>query len=67
LQEENAKLKQREDGDRFKPTDTADDIATVLVGMFSARKAEAIARAVLTMLKARKAARNKPADVGSMS
>jgi hypothetical protein len=54
LQEENAQLKQREEGDRFKPTDTADNIATVLVGMFSANKAETIARHILTKLKARK-------------
>ena len=49
--QENYQLKQREDGDRFKPTDTADDIAGVLVGMFSAGKAESIARAVLAKLK----------------
>ena len=39
---------------RFKPTDTADDIADVLVGMFSPSKAESIARSVLAKLKARK-------------
>ena len=37
-------LKQREDGDRFKPTDTAEAIATMLVGMFSVTKAEDIFR-----------------------
>jgi hypothetical protein len=50
--EENHKLKQREDGDRFKPTDTAEDIATVLVGMFSSTKAADIARRILSKLKA---------------
>jgi hypothetical protein len=51
LQEENHKLKQRDDGDRFKPTDTAKDIATVIVGTFKPSKAEDIARLVLKMLK----------------
>jgi hypothetical protein len=51
LIEENHKLKQRDDGDRFKPTDTADDIATVLVGMFSSTKAQDIARRMLAKLK----------------
>lgn len=45
--------KQREEGDLFKPTDTAKDIAAVLVGMFSARKAEQIARDMLKMIKGR--------------
>jgi len=44
---------QREDGDLFKATDTAKDIATVLVGMFSPRKAEQIARDILKMIKER--------------
>jgi hypothetical protein len=48
--EENAKLKRREDGDRFKPTDSADDIATVLVGMFSASKAREIAKRITEKL-----------------
>jgi len=52
--QENYELKQREDGDRFKLTDTADDIANVLVDMVSPSKAESIARAVLANLKARK-------------
>jgi hypothetical protein len=47
-------LEAREDGDRFKPTDTADDIATVLVGMFTASKASDIARRMLGKLKSRK-------------
>jgi hypothetical protein len=51
LQEENHKLKQREDGDRWKPSDTAADIATVIVGMFSTSKAEQIAKLVLAKLK----------------
>lgn len=49
---------QREDGDRFKATDTADDIATVLVSMFKSGKAESIARALLAKLKTRP--RSKP-------
>jgi hypothetical protein len=53
LQEENEQLKQREDGDRFKPTDTADDIAETLVGMFSASKATDIANRMLAKLKER--------------
>jgi hypothetical protein len=51
LQEENTELKNHEDGDRFKPTDTAKDIATVLVGMFSQRKATEIARHMLELTK----------------
>jgi hypothetical protein len=53
LQEENHKLKQREDGDRFKPTDSARDIAVTMVGMFSPTKAETIFRQGLELLKAR--------------
>ena len=53
MQEENAKLKQREDGDRFKPTDPAKDIAAVLVGTFTPSKAEEIAKQMLVLLKAR--------------
>lgn len=45
--------KQREDGDLFKPNDTANDIATVIVGMFTKTKAENIARAILKLLKDR--------------
>jgi hypothetical protein len=52
--QENHRLKQREDGDRFKPTDTAEDIATVLVSMFSPNKAQTIARLLLAKLKSRK-------------
>jgi hypothetical protein len=37
-------LRKRGDGDRFKPTDTAKDIAAVLVGMFTPSKAADIAR-----------------------
>jgi hypothetical protein len=51
LQEENHNLKQQEDGDRWKPTDTAADIATVIVGMFSTNKATQIAKFVLAKLK----------------
>jgi hypothetical protein len=59
--EEIEQLKEREDGDRFKPTDTAEDIATVLVSMFSPSKARDIFRRGLAKLDERKAAR-KPAD-----
>jgi hypothetical protein len=38
---------------RIEPTDSADAIATVLVGMFLPRKAEAVFRAGLAQLKAR--------------
>jgi hypothetical protein len=38
---------------RIEPTDSADAIATVLVGMFLPRKAEAIFRAGLAELTAR--------------
>jgi hypothetical protein len=54
LQEENHELKQREDGDRFKPTDTAKDIAAALVGTFSPSKAGEIAKQMLALLKARR-------------
>jgi hypothetical protein len=53
--EEIARLKEREDGDRFKPTDTADDIATVLVGMFTPSKAEDIFKRGLAKLKTKAA------------
>jgi hypothetical protein len=53
--EEIEQLKQREDGDRFKPTDTPKDIATVLVSMFSARKAKQIAECILELLQRRPA------------
>jgi hypothetical protein len=55
LQEENHRLKQRDDGDRFKPADTAKDIAVVIVGTFTASKSEQIARNVLQMLKGKTA------------
>lgn len=51
--EEIEQLKQREEGDRFKPTDTAQDIAMVLVGMFTARKAKDIFERGLELLKKR--------------
>lgn len=35
---------------RFDPKDTADDIATVIIGMFSASKAEDVARRTLAKL-----------------
>jgi hypothetical protein len=51
-----AELAHREDGDRFRPTDTADDIATVIVGMFSKTKARDIADRIRTKLRQRGAA-----------
>lgn len=48
-----AELENREEGDRFKPTDTAQDIAVVLVGMFTPRKAKDIADRMLELLKKR--------------
>jgi hypothetical protein len=48
-----AELESREEGDRFKPTDTAQDIAVVLVGMFSQRKAKDIAERMLELLTKR--------------
>jgi hypothetical protein len=54
--EENHRLKQqqREDGDRFKTSDTARDIASTMIGMFSPSKAGEIAKLMLDLLKARK-------------
>src|SRR6516164_9297724 len=55
LNEENhrlqAELAHREDGDRFRPTDTANDIATVIVGMFSKTKARDIADRIRAKLQ----------------
>jgi hypothetical protein len=47
----------------IEPTDSAEDIATVLVGMFLPRKSEAIARAVLAKLKERPAQQRLSAEV----
>jgi hypothetical protein len=41
------RAKRRDDGDRFKATDKPEDVVTVLLGMFSAHKAEAIGRGLL--------------------
>jgi hypothetical protein len=53
LQEENAQLKRREDGDRFRPEDSAHDIAVTMVGMFSPRKAKEIAKQMMELVKKR--------------
>jgi hypothetical protein len=56
LQEEVHQLKQYVDGDRFKPTDTARDIAVAIVGTlsaFSRGKAEQVARCMLEVIKER--------------
>ena len=47
---------------RIEPTDSADAIATVLLGMFTPAKAEAISRAVLAKLKDRPGQRRLSAD-----
>jgi hypothetical protein len=48
LREENDRLKReigrRQDGDSFKPTDKARDIAVVLIGMLSQNKVEELIR-----------------------
>jgi hypothetical protein len=64
LLEEVEQLRNREDGDRWRPTDTASDIARVMVGTFSARKAKAIANEILEQLNQRdrsEAAAQQPA------
>jgi hypothetical protein len=57
-----AELAHREDGDRFRPTDTANDIATVIVGMFSKTKARDIADQIRTKLRHREAASAVPTE-----
>jgi hypothetical protein len=44
-------LKQRGDGDRWKPTDTAKDIARVMVETLKPSKATEVARQILSLLK----------------
>jgi hypothetical protein len=51
--EENDQLKKREDGDRFRPEDSAHDIAVTMVGMFSPRKAKEIAKQMMELVKKR--------------
>jgi hypothetical protein len=53
LQEENHRLKKREDGDTFKESDKAEDIATALVGqfVFNRKKLEKVAKLILEKLK----------------
>ena len=58
LIEENHRLQHRieaADGDLWKPTDTAADIADVMVATLSPAKAERTAREILKKLKERKA------------
>ena len=66
LQEENHQLKQREDGDRWKPTDTAQDIARVMVDTLSPSKVKDVAKHMLEMLKGRasRAEKGLPAKAG---
>ena len=61
--EEIERLKKLKADERYTPTDTADNIADSIVGMFSPSKAEDIARRVLAKLKGRKAA--KPEKSGA--
>jgi hypothetical protein len=51
--EEIEQLKATGDGDRFKPTDKPEDVARLLVDIFSARKAKQIAEHMLKLLKKR--------------
>lgn len=60
LQAENHSLKQREDGDRWKPTDTAHDIAVAMVGILTTTKAEQVARNILELLERRRVKRTRP-------
>jgi hypothetical protein len=48
-----ADLESRGDGDRFKPTDKPEDVARLLVDIFSPRKAKQIAEHMLKLLKKR--------------
>jgi hypothetical protein len=51
--EENERLKRSRDDERFTPTDTADNVAEAIVGMFTAGKASAIAKRILALVKER--------------
>ena len=54
--EENKQLEERiknADGDRWRPSDRARDIARVIVGTFSPSKATEIAKQVLVLLRER--------------
>jgi hypothetical protein len=51
--EENERLKRQKADERFTPTDTADNVAMTIVGMFSPSKAEDVARRILAKLKQR--------------
>ena len=51
LEEENHRLKQQKEDERFTPTDTAEDVATCIVGMFTPSKAMDIARRILAKAK----------------
>jgi hypothetical protein len=57
LEEENHKLKQQKEDERFTPTDTSENVAKTVVGMFTPRKAEQVARHILALLKERAAAK----------
>jgi hypothetical protein len=57
LQEENHRLKQRTDGDRFRPEDTTKDIAVALVGTlsgFSSTKAEKVAHRMIEIIRTKR-------------
>lgn len=51
--EEIERLKRQKADERFTPTDTAENVAVTLVGMFSPTKAKAIAQRVLALIKER--------------
>jgi hypothetical protein len=54
--EEIERLKKLKADERFTPTDTADNVANTIVGMFTPGKAKAIAEGILAKLKTRRAA-----------
>ena len=62
--EERLAAAEARDGDRWKPTDTARDIATTMVGTFSPSKAETIAKEMLALLKKRG---EKPTTIPKLS
>jgi hypothetical protein len=68
LEEKNHKLeqqlRQREDGDLWKPSDSARDIARVMVGALSQNKATEVARQILELLGKVKAGRMSKEALG---
>lgn len=67
LEEENHRMRREIEhggGDLWRPTDRADDIATVLVSQLSPTKAERVARAILNKLKSKSRPTEQPAAIG---